>query len=174
MLKFIVIAVAATFVLAGCTTSDTSTDTGSQESEETLPEAALPGIGDTAQANDLAFTITGLECGITALGSEFLPVNPQGQFCRVGIVIENVGSSPAVFSASESKVFDSQSREFAADTSAMIREEDSRDVWRADLNPGNSVSGNLIFDLPVDASPDFIEIEAGNVFDSSIVAFNLK
>ena len=60
--------------------------------------------------------------------------------------------------ADNQTVFDAQGRKFSADTEAMIYLPEKDSPWLTDINPGNSISGVLLFDVPKDVTLDHIEL----------------
>lgn len=144
------------------TESTTATSTETEVTEEAEPEEpSMPGIGTRVESGNFAFTISGVECGIATVGTEFLNETAQGQFCRIGITAENISDSPVYFFADSQKVFDSEGREFSPDTGAMIYDGGNADVWLSEINPGNSVTGNLLFDVPAGVTLDYIKLDGG-------------
>jgi hypothetical protein len=144
--------------------NDTTSDEGST-SEEATNE--MLGIGDAAVDGDFSFTVSGVECGIPSVGTDVFGVEAQGQFCLVSVSIENIGSEAKTMFADSQKLFDSEGREFSADTSAMIYLEDGADSWLSEINPGNTLAGQLLFDVPADAAIDYIVLYEG-VFSSGV------
>ena len=137
------------------TGNDSNTSSKGDESD-TAP--AMPGLGEAAVDGKFSFTVNSVKCGIESVGDEYVSKEPQGQFCQVALTIENVGKEPQTMFADNQKLFDSEDREFSPDTSAMIYMKDGADTWLKEINPGNSLEGNLLFDLPAGATPATIEL----------------
>lgn len=153
----------------GSGTDNTGTDTSTSGEESTTEEATneMLGIGDAAVDGDFSFTVSGVECGIPSVGSDVFGSEAQGQYCLVSVSIENVGSEAKTMFADSQKLFDSEGREFSTDTSAMIYLEDGADSWLSEINPGNTLEGKLLFDIPADATIDYIVLYEG-VFSSGV------
>jgi hypothetical protein len=137
------------------TGNESNTNSNGDESNTT---PAMPGIGEAAVDGKFSFTVKSVECGIASVGDEYLNKEAQGQFCKVALTIENVGNEPQTMFSDNQKLFDSEDREFSPDSTAMIYMKDGSDAWLKEINPGNSLEGNLLFDLPVDATPATIEL----------------
>lgn len=118
---------------------------------------SMPAIGAEAIDGKFAFTVTKVKCGIDSVGSSSFGAEAQGQFCLVSLNIENVGDEPQTMFADNQKVFDSEGREFSADTASMLYLEGAS-TWIKEINPGNTLKGELLFDVPADASLDYIEL----------------
>jgi hypothetical protein len=146
--------------------TSTDTDTSGETSNESAGDSR-PGIGEAAVDGKFSFTVTGLECGIQSVGSDSFGEEAQGQFCKVSLTIENIGDEPQTMFADSQKLFDSEGREFSADTSAMIYLDEGGDTWFSEINPGNSLDGVLLFDVPADATLDYIKLY-DSLFSSGI------
>ena len=105
-------------------------------------------VGKTVRDGQFAFTVTGVECGITPVGtSEFLTKNPQGQYCRVSLTVENIGHKAQKMFADNQYLFDTNGRRFSADSTANLYDDSSKLVFE-EINPGNSATGHIYFDVP--------------------------
>jgi hypothetical protein len=145
---------------------ETATDADDEAAEEEgIPEevpddAEFAGIGEEARDGDFAFTVTAFECVGDVLESdnEFVdPAEAQGQFCILDIVVENIGSAAQSLSATNQYLYDAEERQFSADSSfevIMVMETPIFD----EINPGNSMEGRIVFDVPTDATIEFAEL----------------
>jgi hypothetical protein len=75
-------------------------------------------------------------------------VTAQGEFVLVTIEVENIGDSARTFSDFNQYAYDAEDRRFEADTEAGWEANAGTDVWLTDINPGNSVTGIVVFDVP--------------------------
>lgn len=140
---------------------DTVSQSPSDSQSETATESPSPeqaGIGTSVVDGKFSFTVTNVECGIDSVGNDVLGAEAQGQFCIISLTIENVGNEPQTMFADNQKLFDAKGREFSPDTSSMIYMEGGSDAWLSEINPGNTLTGELLFDVPKDASLDYIEL----------------
>ena len=103
------------------------------------------------------FTVTKVEPGVTSVGGDMLGEKAQGPFVLIHVAVENIGTEAQLFSDSSQKVRDAEGRQFSAETGAAIHLEDN-DVFLNEINPGNTVTGVLVFDMPKDAKPTSIEL----------------
>jgi hypothetical protein len=76
----------------------------------------------------------------------------------VTITVENIGDEPQMFMDGNATGSDSQGREPAADTSAGIYANEDSEAFLNEINPGNSVSAKVVFDLPVDETLTSLEL----------------
>ena len=126
--------------------------------EPVAPEApAAPGIGATVADGKLEFTVTSLEPGVATIGDEPFGIAAQGQFLLVHVTVTNIGDAAQYFDSSSQKLLDGQGRTHSADGSAAIYLPDSNSFLTS-INPGNTVEGIVVFDIPADATPASIEL----------------
>ncbi|MFE6967106.1 DUF4352 domain-containing protein [Agromyces sp. NPDC057679] len=132
--------------------------------EPAAAPAGAPGIGDTVTAeNGVAFTVTGMECGATTVGEGFDEATAKGQFCVVNITLANNGSEPQTIWVQDITGLIGGSS-FEADSMASKFGED---YWTADLNPGLTSEGTLVFDVPAGQKLDTVELDTG-WFDQAV------
>ncbi|MDO5503735.1 MAG: DUF4352 domain-containing protein [Actinomycetia bacterium] len=138
---------------------------------EAEPADEQPGIGDTVRDGKFEFVVTGVEDGGTEVGNEFLSEKAQGRFHFVHITVTNIGDEAQMMLDSNQKVRDEQGRTFETNSGAAIYMDDN-DMWLTDINPGNTMSGTLVFDMPEGAAP--VEIELHDSMFSGGVTVSLK
>ena len=130
--------------------SDGATDTGEDEagSDETT-EARL---GEPVRDGKFEFTVDGLECGVESVGEEFMTEEPQGQFCLLDVTVENIGDEAQYLFADNQYLYDEQGRQFSADGTATFAANPEGQALFEEINPGNSISGTIVFDVPQGAT----------------------
>ncbi|MEE2058390.1 DUF4352 domain-containing protein [Rhodococcus artemisiae] len=129
------------------------------------PQAEAPAVEDSDASMNMPvrdgkfeFVVTGIETGITTLGDNpFLAEDAQGQFVIVTMTVSNISDAPKGLSPSDQKLVDDQGRTFKPDTAAALNLESDVTFWD-EINPGNTVSMPLVFDMPVDAVPTAVEL----------------
>jgi Domain of unknown function (DUF4352) len=116
------------------------------------------GIGTEVRDGEFAFAVTEVQTGVQVLGEDLLRSEAQGSYVLVHVTVTNIGTESQLFTGASQKLFDAQGREFSADTGAAIMSvPDSRSFLTA-INPGNSVDGVLVFDMPEGLAPAAIEL----------------
>jgi hypothetical protein len=95
------------------------------------------------------FTAISMSCGHTALGKERLIQEAQGEFCVVELTVENIGGSPQALELSAQKAFDAEGDAYDAVDTIEIGALNP-DAWDRLINPGNWVTGLLVYDVPAD------------------------
>lgn len=167
---FIAIAIAFGGVSGGGdATTDATTPSATTVEAPAAPEAeapaapavdeSAPGIGDPVSDGKFEFTVTGVETGVEQVGDQYLNETAQGSYTLVTMTITNTGDEPQTFFADNIKGTDSQGRELAADSMASLyATPNGSDVWMSEINPGNSITVTVAFDVADGESLTSIEV----------------
>ncbi len=136
--------------VAGDSDTDTNTSTNSDNTTETSQEAAaVAGVGDAVRDGKFEFVVKSVDCGKTVLGNnEFLREEAQGEFCILDVSVKNIGDVPQTFSGSDQLVFNEAGQKYNNDLSAEFALDADGDTWLEEINPGNSLTGKIVFDVP--------------------------
>lgn len=157
-LAILVIIVVASIAGGGGDTGTEVADDTTDEQQQTDAEdggdegAERIGMNEAARDGQFEFTVTSFECGITSVGEEGFTEEPQGQYCLLGVSVENIGDSAQSLFADNQFLIDDQEREFSADSFATITHNPEGDAFFSEINPGNSIEGEIVFDVPEDAN----------------------
>lgn len=131
---------------AGGTDSASTTD-GQPVADQAKPNAA--GIGTPVRDGNFEFVVKSVKCGQTKVGNELLGKQAQGQFCMVAMTVQNIKSDPQPFSVIDQRAFGPDGAEHAADGEAAIYvNEGTPGTFIDPINPGNAVTGTVVFDIP--------------------------
>ncbi|WP_305091848.1 DUF4352 domain-containing protein [Prescottella sp. R16] len=123
---------------------------------EETPAAA--GVGTPVRDGKFEFTVTNVESGLSYLGDNpILAKKAQGQFVVVTMTVSNTSGEPKGVSPSDQKLFDTEGREFSADTSAALNLDTDVAFWDK-INPGNAVTLKMVYDMPAGAVPASMEL----------------
>jgi hypothetical protein len=114
---------------------------------EEAPAEAIATIGTPVRDGQFEFVVLGVETGVASVGGEF-GETAQGEYTLVEMTVTNIGDEPQMFTDSDQTGFDSQGRELNADTSAGIWANEDARGFLEDINPGNSVTVKVVYDLP--------------------------
>lgn len=152
-----ILAVFLLIVVVSATSSSDETNTASSDessasnSEEPNVESnsEIAKIGTPVRDGKFEFTVNGVECGATTLGNEFFNEKAQGQFCVMDVSVKNIGNEAQLFSGSDQLVFNAAGQQYSNDSSAEIALEEN-DTFLEEINPGNTVEGRVVFDIPKD------------------------
>lgn len=134
------------------------TDTAATQVDAPVVEDETAAMNTPVRDGKFEFVVTGVETGISTLGDNpYLAKEAQGQFVIVTMTVSNISDQPKSLSPSDQKLVDEQGRTFGPDTSAALNLESDVPIWDQ-INPGNTVTMPVVFDMPVDAVPTAIEL----------------
>ena len=116
--------------------------------------APLPvAVGQKAIDGTFAFTVKDSSTDNVVDFDEPDAVSPQGIFVVVNMQIENIGRTSQTYAAEYQRLVDDKGREFSPDTRAMTTQYYVKQT-RIDINPGNTASAALVFDVPGGTQPN--------------------
>jgi hypothetical protein len=115
------------------------------------------GLNQPARDGKFEFTVSEVECGKSKVGTDVLSKTAQGQFCLVTMTVNNIGEEARTFDASNQKATGEGGVEYLADGEASLYLEESKS-FLTDINPGNSVTGVVVFDIPKDGEIKTLEL----------------
>ncbi|MGZ4438330.1 MAG: DUF4352 domain-containing protein [Nocardioides sp.] len=166
-LAVVVIAIIATTTSGG----DSSTG-GSPAKTDANPTSTskTAGLGDPVRDGKFEFTVKNVSCGKQKIGPAGFGTKAQGQFCLVAMKVENIGKESQTMFGDNQLMFDEQGRKFSADTEAAVYMGDRAQTLFEEINPGNSINGIVIFDVPKNARPASLELHDSAFSDGVKVA----
>lgn len=139
--------------------SKTTTSTSSSKDSKTNTKAETAKIGQSVNDGKFEFTVTSIECGKTSVGSNpYLTKTAQGQYCLLSITVKNIGNEAQSLSSSNQYLLNASGQKYSDDGTATMYNAPGGTTWYNDINPGNSVSGAIVFDIPKDQTPVTAEL----------------
>jgi hypothetical protein len=151
-LIFFIVAVATILVCGGISVLAVVFGNGGKPTAATPDAPGQPGVqavgvNQPAKDGKFQFTVTSVECGSAQVGNEFLNQKAQGQYCLVRMFVANIGNEAKMFDASNQYAFNGSGQKYSADSAASVYLDDSNS-FLTNINPGNSVNGIIVFDIP--------------------------
>jgi hypothetical protein len=134
----------------GDTTAQDVPAAGTEDTKADASEDAMPGIGDKARDGKFMFTVTKLKTGVAQIGGSDFGAKAQGQFVLVSVKVKNIGDEAQTLFGDNQTLF-IDGKKYSADTSAAIYLDDSNSLFE-EINPGNSLNGVVVFDVPKNAT----------------------
>lgn len=114
-------------------------------------------VGSAVKDGKFTFTVTKTAPGPKRIGDQYAGKNPQGKFFYVHVTVANHGDKAQYFSGDSQKLL-AGGKEYSADTEAAIYLSESSQSLFEEINPGNSVKGIIVYDIPKNVSPTGIEL----------------
>lgn len=158
-LKILAVLVLAFILLASCVaalgapdrTADppaSPTTTATTPASPSTADAAPAGaVGTEVRDGVFAFVVTDVQAGVPTVGKGVMAETAQGAYTLVTVVVTNTGQHSQLFDGSSQKVLDTAGREFSYDSRAAMSLPGSNSFLES-VNPGNSVTATLAYDLP--------------------------
>jgi len=143
--------------------SNTTTTSNGTTKNETKREETVAKLNDTVIDKDLAFTATSVTKS-KSLGNSYTKKDAQGTFYVVTLNVKNVGKETATIDSSMMKISDSQGRKFDRSIEGQTAKglsEGKVDMFLQQVQPGLSVTGDIVFDLPDDATDLKLLVKGG-------------
>jgi Domain of unknown function (DUF4352) len=145
------------------TAADQASPTTARTREATkttqAPAEEAAGMGSPVRDGKFEFVVSKVDCGKTRLGDTNFGKDAQGQFCTVNVKVTNIGREAQTLDASSQYLYGSGGQRFDADTeAALYLGVNQTRTFLEDINPGNSVNGILVFDIPKGEKPTKIEL----------------
>lgn len=123
------------------------------------PEPVTATLNTPVRDGKFEFVVHSVQPGLAQVGDNpFLQQKAQGQFVIVTLSVQNIGDRAQGFSPGNQKLIDADGRSFESDSSAQIALDDSGIPLWDNINPGNTVSVKLVYDMPQTAAPARIEL----------------
>lgn len=133
---------------------DTNNPSNAATKATSTPITKLASINEPSTDGKFEFTITGMECGKASVGNNpYLTKEAQGQYCLLNINVKNTGDQAQLFDSSMQYLYDSAEAKYSADGTASMYANPQGSTFLNQINPGNSVSGTIVFDVPKDKTP---------------------
>lgn len=133
-----------------------TSSTGASAIQE--PADQLAQVGQPVRDGKFEFIVNGVKCGIPSVGSDIVGKRAQGEFCIVNVTVTNIGNEAQGFFGDNAKITNAGGQEFSADTSAAIYMSENSDAMYAEINPGNTITTDVVFDVPVGTDIDKLEL----------------
>ncbi len=132
---------------AATNNTTTKSVTGSQ------PAPVKKELPKEGEVSDIKFQVKGVSVAKTYGEKELTKAKASGTFKIIKIAITNNQKSPIDIDSSLFKLKDSQGREFAGSNEAQTASigDGKESLLLKKINPGVTVEGDLVFDVPADA-----------------------
>lgn len=160
---------------SGNQNTGTNTNSSNNTNQTASKQVQLAKIGQPARDGKFEFVVNSIKCGETSLSDSFgnVEATAQGQFCRVNVSVKNISTVPYSFEETAQYLYGPDGSKYSLSTEATIWAQPSdQDPWGNDINPGNKLTGDLMFDIPKGTTPATAELHDSSA--SGGVKVNLK
>jgi hypothetical protein len=159
LLVLVALIVIASVTSGGAKSTTASSTTASETSSAAPAKPKAAGIGTAVRDGKFEFTVTKVQAGVATVGPEALNQKAQGQYVLVTMTVKNIGDKAQMFDASSQKLTDTAGKAtYSADSAASLYANSGGETFLKDINPGNQITGTVVFDIPAGAVPARIEL----------------
>ena len=118
------------------------------------------GLGDPVRDGQFEFVVRSVDCGARSVGEDLGRRRALGQFCMVGLRVENTGGEGRTFGGGQQYLFDDVGKRHDPDLDATFRHGDGQ-LLSTHLNPGQRLEGTLVYDVPDPVGLARVELHDG-------------
>ncbi|HEY4963583.1 MAG TPA: DUF4352 domain-containing protein [Candidatus Saccharimonadales bacterium] len=168
----IIVLVVIVKATGGSKPSTTASNKSTSNTQTKTPTLAK--IGQAADDGKFEFTVASVKCGQPSVSdsSGYVTKSAQGQYCLMTVSVKNIGDKQQLFSESDQKLLNATSQQYSPDTTATLYNDNNTDAFLSEINPGNTVTGVLVYDIPKDQTPITAELHDSSL--SNGVKVNLQ
>lgn len=141
----------------GSASTGPSASSSAPSTSSAAPKKKTPGIGTPVRDGKFEFTVTKVRQGVKSVGDQYLGKQAQGSFVLVSVTVKNIGDRSQTMFDDNQKLTDADGREFSADSEASIYLKNN-ELWLKEINPGNTATGTIVYDMPAGAVPASLEL----------------
>jgi hypothetical protein len=116
------------------------------------------GLDTPVRDGKFEFVVTSYSCGHKQVGESFVSVKASGQFCIFNLKIKNIGDEGQTFADAFQRAHGPDDKTYKAHTGAGVVANEGTDAAWSTINPGNSVTGKIVFDIPKKAKITSLEL----------------
>jgi len=144
--------------LGGGEDKNTNKNGNSSKSEAKTETTAK--IGAPVRDGQFEFVVNSVTCGKPSVTDQsgYVTKTAQGQYCLMDVTVKNIGDKQQYFAESDQKLLNGSGQEYSPDSAATITNSNNSDALLAQINPGNTVQGVLVYDIPKDQTPVTVEL----------------
>ncbi|GGN51489.1 hypothetical protein FHR83_009318 [Actinoplanes campanulatus] len=106
------------------------------------------GIGDPVRDGKFEFVVSHVDCSRAIVGTEHLRRTAQGRYCVVTLSVRNIADEPKYFLGLAQKARDVNGADYGYDEIAGLYANRDTETFLEKLDPGERVTGKLVFDIP--------------------------
>lgn len=158
ILAIVAIGVVASAAGGGKSNTNSSNSSSSNSSKAESKSQTIK-VGEAARDGKFEFVVKSIQCGQASVGSnQYLTKTAQGQYCLLAVTVKNIGNEKQSLFSTNQKLLDAANKQYSADDTATLYAAPNGSSWYSDINPGNSVEGTIVFDVPKDVTPTVAEL----------------
>ncbi|MGH7237224.1 MAG: DUF4352 domain-containing protein, partial [Candidatus Saccharimonadales bacterium] len=146
----------------GSNSNQTKNAASSSNSPASKPSASpsVAKLNQPASDGKFQFVVTAFKCGQSEVSQPDSPdimSQAQGQFCTMNLTVKNTGTVAQTFDDTAQYVYNSTNTQYSdsSDGTITANSSGSQFAFYESVNPGVSVSGVVVFDVPKGVTPSY-------------------
>ncbi|WP_433832732.1 DUF4352 domain-containing protein [Actinoplanes sp. CA-015351] len=116
------------------------------------------GPGDPVRDGKFEFVVTAVDCSRTSVGIENLERTAEGKYCVVSLSVRNIADEPKYLIGAAQKATDTSGASYRNDEITAVYLNRGTSTFFKKLDPGEKVTGKLVFDIPATAKLSTLEL----------------
>ena len=120
--------------------------------------ASAAGLNQPVRDGKFEFNVNSVDCSQATLGTSGITTQANGTFCLVSVKVANIGNEAQTLDATSQVAYDAQGSKFSTDTEAAFYLDNAGSALFEQLNPGTSVVGTLVYDVPAGTTLTKLEL----------------
>ena len=133
---------------------------------------APPGLNTPVRDGKFEFVVSRVRCGQPRVGPAPFSRTAQGQYCLVDVTVRNIGQEGQTFADAYQRAYGPDGTKFGADSAAGVLANSSGAALFTLINPGNEVTGTIVFDIPKDTVLSKVELHDGPLSGGTAVSIS--
>jgi hypothetical protein len=121
------------------------------------PQATVA-MDTPARDGKFEFVVKSASCRNAQVGTATLGKAAQGQFCLVTVSVKNIGTKAQTFDSGDQHARGADGTKYDSDPTAEIYVNKDANTLFNEINPGNTATGVLVFDIPKTAKLASVEL----------------
>lgn len=107
-----------------------------------------PGVGDAVRDGKFEFVVSRVDCTRTKIGRPPLERTADGRYCVISLSVRNIAEESQYFLGHAQKARDAAGHAYGNDELAGVYANRDTKTFPQKLDPGDRVTGKLVFDVP--------------------------
>lgn len=130
------------------------------------PAPAAAGIGTPVHTGDMEATVTKVDRGKESVGGSYVNKKAQGEYVLVSVEVKNTGKDELTVMSSTFTLVGPDGVEYSTSDDIVYLDEP---LILESVNPGNTIKGQVLFDIPKGAKYSSLRIDGALFADPAIV-----
>lgn len=137
-----------------------SSTAASNSSSNTSTNSSTPKLNQPAADGKFQFTVTSFTCGVSQIeqpDDTMYVVTAGAPYCVMNLSVKNISNQAQTFDDGTQYIYNASNQQYSDDSEATIgANATSSDFMELpSVNPGVSITGTLVFDVPTNVTPTY-------------------